>query len=406
MKKETQSNRGRRPAYQNEELNRYLDGIFTKIRQQYHKLADISTNPKHYKEYTVAGIADKISTKYGEDIVGYDTLRNLLNNTAKTTNIQIIYTLCDVLDINIEDVVDPKVTELYQSTKAVKLPERAQFEELSDDKYTGTFHGYFYNTNKYSNDIMHFTLTIEDSSATLESHTVVISPDGSRKTGHHEFTGVPILSKLTNTITMYLCDARGQSRYIAFDYNFYNHQRLYYRRGIMVSTEGNSKKPMVQTILILASKLLPEDEALILPGLLKIDQEHLLIPQEIIPELKKDPLINQFLSDYERYMDYNTYLYIKPRLLIESIEINSSDATNKKIALKKALAIINSHSVTPSRILCETATHETQMIKQFLVSANTNTNLKRSNDLRDFLRTYNMTKDELIELLQNHQPKE
>lgn len=285
--------------------------------------------------------------------VSYTALRDVLTpNNNKVPNLCIIIGLCRIWHLDYAEILaSPESgTEISPSLDALT----AKSKVLDDPKYLGTYYGYMYSRNKKRTEIASFELSLKkigtSVNAQMHLHTTPSTVSGERKPFRQTFTGTPLLLNKVNIIFLLLTSESGDFYSLYFDYQTYNFDRLYFRKGIAITTESNSNKPMFNNFLLFQKPINKTKREKIFPGMLKIIDTTFVVPKKHIDAFIKNNHLHKLLHKYCDPIErkYREVYLIKPKQLLDNVE-NELD-NDEIIEAMQFLFTLQGLSLSPERI--------------------------------------------------------
>lgn len=318
------------------------------------RLADYYRNiPKDIRP-SIYSLQQKLADMPDGFEISYNTLNDILSEsrTDSVPNIYAVISLCRYWHLDYAAILAPPETKIVPTRSLTSLFEKTRI--LDDSGYFGLFHGYLYTRNLNRNEIISFKLEInKNGDSVLAKMTTFSKPDdinGNIIPYDVCYEGIPLIFEKTNSIFIVLTNVDGYSYILYFDYKHYNASGLYYRKGIAITTDSLSDKPLLENFVLFKNKITDEKVKSFVPGLLSFINDSFIITNEALEELAKDKDMASFFEDY----DYNwkskaiSGYRIMTNQILESID-NKHD--NKEvIRVTKALLHMAAKSQSPIRI--------------------------------------------------------
>lgn len=274
----------------------------TRIAAQYkaikYRLIRIYAEESEKHPLSFKKLRDQLAKDGGFD-VSYTALRDVLTDNEKIPNLCIVIGLCRLWNLDYADVLAPpeEATQPVPSSDALTARSRI----LDDPNYLGVFHGCIRTRNLDRDEIMPFELEIKPYgsgvSATMTTHSNPSKVSGEVKPYSETFTGTPILLTKTQNVFILLTSEKGHFYFLFFKYRPYNFEKLYFRRGIAVSTETATNNLILQNFVLFLQSV-NKDKTPYISGLLKITDEYLWVPKAEIDTMLADEEFANLLHKY------------------------------------------------------------------------------------------------------------
>ena len=207
-------------------------------------------------------------------VASYNTLNDMLSESPSPTtpNLHLVLALCRYWNLDYATIFAPASQDRKPVPSSDALAENLTI--LTDRKYFGKFYGYMYTKNIKRKEIIKFTLQIDSfADSTLAKLITYSNPEKvSGEMVEHTaiYKGIPVLIPKKKIITMTLTDDEGQFYSFFFDYRAYNVEKLYYRKGIAITSESESDKPLLCNFVLFQNELSKEKCKKFIPGLLPL----------------------------------------------------------------------------------------------------------------------------------------
>ena len=314
----------------------------------YYKSLDENTRPSIYAlQHALKDHPDGFA-------VSYTTLNDLLTEASSDTtpNLHLVIALCRYWHLDYAAILAPASQDVEISPSAKALTEHISV--LKDDGYFGTFYGYMYLKNIKHAEITRFTLSInpngDSSSAKLTVQSTSENVNGDRIDYQETYTGVPFLVSRKDIIFMTLTDENGQFYTLFLDYRHYNLDKLYYRKGIAVTAESESSKPLLCNYVLFQSRVSKEKQKELIPGLLPLTGDSFWVKEKELIELASDEEMSAFFHDYGHNWQHSkeTMYRISISHVLTSILDDTDEA--EQFRVMKALLRLNEKAQAPVRI--------------------------------------------------------
>lgn len=297
-------------------------------------------------------LKDELNNKYGYEI-NYETLNNTLNSSKpKSLDMICVIALCRYFNLDTAFVLsepnNPN-SEIYTNENQF-VSER--FAILSDPKYFGDYYGYFYSPKKTNNLIDDFHLEIKKeygktvARLTINYHSY--KNNGQLKQSKKELMGTPIMVKPSN-IYIVFTEGKGQFILFSFSYIVYNENKLYFRRGAMI-THGRdaARQPLMQSFVMFNKKLSQQDVEQYVPGFLLLYDTVFHLSVRKLEELSKNhPEVAYIFDEFGYIFKANQEQYYK----VNETQILASVRNNiPKQDVVKALQLMKANATDATRI--------------------------------------------------------
>ena len=318
------------------------------------RLADYYRNIPKENRPSIYSLQQKLADMPGGFEISYNTLNDILSErrTDSAPNIYAVLALCRYWHLDYAAILAPPETRIVPTPSLSSLIEKTRI--LDDSGYFGLFHGYLYTRNLNRHEIIPFDLNINRNGiSVLATMTTFSNPDdvnGNIIPYDVCYEGVPLILTRTNSIFVVLTNIDGYSYILYFDYRHYNMGDLYYRKGIAITTDSTSDKPLLENFVLFRNNITDEKVKSFVPGLLSIIDDSFIITQEAMEELAKDKDMASFFNDYSYNWETKAISGYKilPNHVLESI--NDKYSNNEMFRVTKALLHMAEKSQSPTRI--------------------------------------------------------
>lgn len=283
--------------------------------------------------------------------INYDTLRNTLNYDKNSLDAICIVAICKYFNLDIAYVLSPPdnpASEIYNN-ESTYVSER--YSILDDPKYMGKYYGYFYSPKKANQKVDSFTLEFitknKKTVAQLNVDYHSINNDGQVRTINKVLEGTPIHVN-PSSIYIVFTESSGQFNIMSFSYVPYNSNKLYFRRGAMI-TQGRdaTRQPLMQSF-VLFDKQLSSSEMEYVPGFLLLHDTFFHIKVSEMEELvEKHPEIASLYKDLRYIFEANTHQYYEVN---EAQILNSVRDDVPKKDIVKAMLLMKGAASDAKRI--------------------------------------------------------
>lgn len=289
--------------------------------------------------------------KDSEYNIQYTTLLNTLIFTKRSIDLYCVIAMCKYFDVNISDVLAEPDSENFEQLLVINKYNTENQSVLNDPNYTGTFHGYFYSTKTTNSNIDEFTLTISSegkrAKATLEIYWNTLSEVGTETTKRKSLTGTPILVDPSNIYIVFR-NARNDHIILSYSYVKYRLNKLYFRRGAIVTMRTESLRvPLVESF-VLFNKKLADEELQYIPGFLLLNDSDFHINKDDFDKLIESNTDVKYLHDnLSNIYNYST----KPVITINENQIlNSKKVDVSKEKIVRGLLILKKYALDAKQI--------------------------------------------------------
>lgn len=287
-------------------------------------------------------------------VASYNTLNDMLSESPSPTtpNLHLVLALCRYWNLDYATIFAPASQDRKPVPSSDALAENLTI--LNDRKYFGKFYGYMYTKNIKRKEIIKFTLQIDSfADSTLAKLITYSNPEKvSGEMVEHTaiYKGIPVLIPKKKIITMTLTDDEGQFYSFFFDYRAYNVEKLYYRKGIAITSESESDKPLLCNFVLFQNELSKEKCKKFIPGLLPLTDDYFIIKKSVLNDFANDEEMASFFKDYSYNWQGKEDLMIRIRFshVLKSID-NEADASERNRVIK-ALLRLQEKCQSPNRI--------------------------------------------------------
>ena len=323
--------------------------IKKRLSDYYHSI-DENIRPSLYSlQRILTDMQDGFSVSYNtlSDVLAVDKLRK-----DTTPNLHLVLALCRYWNLDYATILAP--AKIAKKLVPVENALVAKTEILDDKGYSGTFYGYMYTKNIKRTEIVDFELNIEPKGdSTVATLTVYNSTDkvkGDSLDYQSVYVGTPLLLTKKNIIAMTLVDDTGAFYSFYIDYRSYNVDKLYYRKGIAVTTESESDKPLLNNFVLFQKEVSPEKRENLIPGLLPIVGDSFIITKEDMDFLKEDGELKTFFQEYSYNWNGKDKLMYRIRVshILKSIEDENDEQERYRVI--NALLKLKEKAQAPVRI--------------------------------------------------------
>lgn len=290
----------------------------------------------------------------GGFLASYNTLNDMLSEdpSDKTPNLHLVLALCRYWNLDYATILAPASENRKVIPSSNALAENLVI--LNDKNYLGKFFGYMYCKNNNRKEIIRFTLqiasSIDSTIAELTTYSNSEQVNGEMQEIIATYKGIPVLIQKVGIITMTLTADNGEFYSFFFDYRRYNTAKLYYRKGIAITSESQSDKLLFCNFVLFQNEVNQRKCKKYVPGLLPITDDYFIIKKSALNELEKDEEMASFFKDYSYnwHGKEDTTIRIRFSHVLQSIE-NEADSSEKNRVIK-ALLRLQEKSQAPVRI--------------------------------------------------------
>ncbi len=251
--------------------------------------------------------------------------------------------------------------------KELELEDKNTVRNLND--YKGTYHCFMPSFNIRHRELVPCTLIISDSDGHLEAsftyQSKYIDLNDVEKEVRLTFRGKPILVKRSRNIYALMTSETGDYLFLSFSYQQYNTSGLYYRRGIVVSSESVSQDPIFMNMVLFPNRIQGEEKMPLIRGLLRImNEKHqpYLISGNDLAELENDPTMKAYLDTWGSREE--ACVRIDEGRILYDIYRESDEA---KMRTMQALLRLRNYSGMTDRMVYPTDTPYSEFTKKFLI---------------------------------------
>lgn len=291
------------------------------IKQRLKELVEL-----HYGDnYSTSDLRRKLSEPH---LGGFDFADNTITRTLdcsednQSLDLCLALALCRLYDVPYDSIFAPHedtdTSHLLYDKDLTVSPTGV----LLDMKYMHTYSGYMYPRNTGSKRIIRFSLQLErlngSSKATLTCHNIV-STANIEKDIIDVFTGIPkIVGDDNKIVFIELKNNNNAFMHLYFEYEHYNRQQMFFRRGA-IFTQGTKPKKPVLLDFIMFYNLHEEPSLDEIQGLLTLPSNIISIPKiELVRLIEKDPSIKNFVDEYMDEIRESAVYIIKEDSLISA----------------------------------------------------------------------------------------
>lgn len=318
------------------------------------RLADYYLSIDEHVRPSIYSLQMSLSQMQDGFTVSYNTLNEMLSEsrTDTTPNLHLVLALCRYWHLDYATILAP--AEITKKPVPAENALIAKTEVLDDDGYSGNFYGYMYTKNVKRIEIVEFELLIDPSGdstiATLTVYNNTDKVDGDTLDYKTVYVGTPLLLSKKNIVAMTLVDDTGAFYSFYLDYRHYNIDKLYYRKGIAVTTESESDKPLLNNFVLFQKKVSEEKRKTLIPGLLPLIGDSFVITKDDMESFMKNEDMVFFFNDYAyNWQGKEKEMYrIRVSHVLKSIEDENNEFERYRVI--NALLKLIEKSQAPVRI--------------------------------------------------------
>lgn len=287
-------------------------------------------------------------------LASYNTLNDVLseNPSSTTPNLHLVLALCRYWNLDYATILAPASEDRKPIPSPNALAENLII--LNDNKYFGKFYGYMYTKNLKRKEIIKFTLQIDSSTdSTIAVLTTYSNPEkvnGEITEFISSYKGIPVLIQKVGIITMTLTNDDGQFYSFFFDYRTYSFDKLYYRKGIAITSESESDKPLLCNFVLFQNELSEKKRKKYISGLLPITDDYFIIKKSVLDNLATEEDMASFFRDYSYNWQGKDDAMVRIRFshVLKSIDNEVDESERNRVI--KALLRLQEKSLAPVRI--------------------------------------------------------
>ncbi len=299
------------------------------IRQQKaikQRLIDYFDKLKDSQGLTYASVQLQLRNSTDGFDVSYTALHDVLTLNDKAPNMCIVLGLCRLWHLDYALVFAPPEQDVTLASSDKAFEEKVKV--LKDPKYLGTYYGYKYTRNHDKDEIESFELVMKEQGNSTEARMITHSRPsrvgGEKGNYSNTYIGTPYLVTKSGTVTMTLINDDGDFCTIFFDYRTYGYEKLYFRKGIVVSAESNNTKPYLMNFLLFQRPVSKEKQQKYFPGMLKLIENGFYVPKGEVDSLLKDDDFSRCMSKYCPHLEdreRNLYFF-KVSSILDNLDDN------------------------------------------------------------------------------------
>ena len=294
------------------ENNTRLNGAIHKFFSNYYNNMGDSSRP------SIPVLQKQLLEIEGGMFFSTNTISDALSNAGKSAiSMNLVVALCRLWKLDISDVFAEAFASYEVRPTFDTVIHGAKY--LTNPGYMHTFYGYLYPNNDKDYRILEFELKIGESDSLPRA--VMTKHYANRPDKVSVYEGIPVVLDVNRLVLLVMTREDGRTCVLMFEYRELTPQGdgLYFRKGICITTESNSDKPIL-TNFVLFRERISEDKKKYLPGLLTLQNDSILIKRDILERLREDEEMASFFADYE----YNWNISDRNVLTIRFSQILSS----------------------------------------------------------------------------------
>lgn len=318
---------------------------------------------------TLQGLLTLLNNQYKFELC-YDTLNKTLSAQNQTTlDFFCVLALCRHWKLDLAYILSPPEHTEKPMPAADSMINSIKYKVLDDPAYLGTYYGYLSSNKKGSSDLHKLCLKIERSKGSNFTAGLTIESKVADKNGirplKKELHGIPVLSTLNRNIAITLTDEIGNFFFLYTNYAEYLTPRVFYRKGIAVTSAATEEREPVMQTFVLFDRPVPERNLCYIPGLLSPPQDIFAISEESFNALAEEsPVVAQLAVNFQ-------YLIKEHREIIYNINevsILAEKSSMSKEDRLKALALLKERSLTADKFFFTSNLAEsTEFVRDFLL---------------------------------------
>lgn len=344
-----------------EENNRRLNETIHKFFRNHYNAMDAMSRP------SIPALQKQLLEMDGGMFFSTNTISDALSNTGKSAiSMNLVVALCRLWQLDIRDVF-AEVFAGYKIQPAFDtVIHGAKF--LTNPGYQHTFYGYLYPNNVKDYHIQEFQLDITRQDGISKAVMVKYYAQEDRTS---TYQGVPVVLDRDRLILLVLTREDGRSCILIFEYRELDSRGvgLYFRNGMAISIEANSEKPILRNFVMFREPL-TEEKKEYLPGLLRLQNDTMLIKRDMLERLRENEEMAAFFSDYE--YNWNTpnrnFLTIRFSQVLSAIEDQHDPERNQAETFRvmRALLTLSEMAESPIRFVYDNKNEVVEFARYFM----------------------------------------
>lgn len=331
----------------------------------------LNTELTKFKEKggSIYALLDILEKEYKFNL-SYDTLNKTLS-TGNTTTLDFfcVLALCRYWKLDISYILSPPDNKEKPMPEADSMISSMKYKVLDDPAYLGTYYGYLSSNKKDNTDLHKLCLNIERSKEGSFTAALTVESTVSGKNGAQplkkELHGIPILSTLNQNIAITLTDEIGNFFFLYTNYAEYLTPRVFYRKGIAVTSAATGEREPVMQTFVLFDRPVPEKNLSYIPGLLFPPQDVVAISEDSLNALAEEsPVVAQLVENFQYLIkEHREIIYDlnEVSILAEKSSMNREDRL-------KALALLKEKSISANKFFFTSNLAEsTEFVRDYLL---------------------------------------
>lgn len=323
---------------------------------------------------TVRGLCKTLNDTYGFSL-NIDTLRNTLSSANHSTlDLFCVLAVCRYWKLDVSYILSPPENQEKPMPAAEKVADSIQYKVLDDPDYLGTYYGFLFSNKEDDATLHRMTLGISRAKDGGFTADLTVESVVSGKTGamplKKELRGVPILSNFNRNIAITFTDTLGNFFFLYTNYEKYLASRVYYRKGIAVTSASTAEREPVMQTFVLFDRPISEEKLCYIPGLLQPPQKTFPISEKDLQALSEEsPLVAQLVEDFQYLLEHHREVFYH----INEVSILAEQSLMSKPDRLRALTLLKEYAATPSKFFFSTNLAEnTQFVRDFLLNESAN----------------------------------
>ena len=282
-----------------------------------------------------------------------------------TMDLHVVLALCRLWNISYDDIFKISTAETEDQDYKSSI---ATSGMLLDEKYMGTYYLYMFSNNEKSGKITkaQFSMNTNDgfTTATLEYY----DDSGKHIKPNPTYIGTPKIIGDDNTIFVEL-KYQNSFLHLYTNYQEYNNQHMYFRKGFVVGTESTSHKPLFKHFILTSSDIfekLGEDK---LRSLLMVNNNYFVIPKKDITDKNFSEKTVQWIEKHGSSLRHEEECYIIDEMVfIHDASQNGRYRAGSKqlIEAMDVILELKTASYTPSHIIASDINELSTYVKKML----------------------------------------
>ncbi len=301
-----------------------------------------------YSKFLDAGgkmntLLDLLNTKYGFNLC-YDTLNKTLSTGNTTLDFFCVLALCRYWKLDISYILSPPDSTEQPMPAIETMMDSIKFKVLDDPAYLGTYYGFLSSNQDNNSELCKMCLKIEISpsksfTASLGIGRSVAGSDECNEKDAKQLWGTPIVSSTNHNLSILFTDNVGNLVFLYMQYIQHKSYKMYYRKGIAVTTNSSSAREPVMQSFVLFNKPVPEEKLFYIPGLLLPPQKTFAVTEKNAKTLlAENPLLEQFFDEFEYLLEHSkdsVYRINEKTILSEESQMTIEDRIRALLLLKE-----------------------------------------------------------------------